>query len=115
MDQRFHYPGGMSQDVEDVPLLVPEDLPAGWVMPDRTRSSYNATPNAGACNSPVPPRTGADTISTALRRPGSLCAIRSRPAITQLIPSPVNAAPFRFNDTVCAVAVGFTIATVNAE
>ncbi|MGF3056532.1 hypothetical protein [Microbacterium sp. YY-01] len=24
----------MSQDVEDVPLLVPEDLPAGWVMPD---------------------------------------------------------------------------------
>ena len=23
----------MSQDVEDVPLLVPEDLPAGWVMP----------------------------------------------------------------------------------
>ena len=34
MDQRFHYPGGMSQDVEDVPLLVPEDLPAGWVMPD---------------------------------------------------------------------------------
>ena len=24
----------MSQDVEDVPLLVPEDLPAGWEMPD---------------------------------------------------------------------------------
>jgi len=24
----------MSQDVEDVPLLVAEDLPAGWVMPD---------------------------------------------------------------------------------
>ncbi len=24
----------MSQDVEDMPLLVPEDLPAGWVMPD---------------------------------------------------------------------------------
>jgi len=24
----------MSQDVEDVPLLVPEDLPAGWAMPD---------------------------------------------------------------------------------
>ncbi|WP_447943015.1 hypothetical protein [Microbacterium aurum] len=24
----------MSQDVEDVPLLAPEDLPAGWVMPD---------------------------------------------------------------------------------
>lgn len=26
----------MSQDVEDVPLLVPEDLPAGWQMPDPT-------------------------------------------------------------------------------
>ncbi len=24
----------MSQDVEDMPLLVPEDLPAGWAMPD---------------------------------------------------------------------------------
>ncbi|MEI2648632.1 MAG: hypothetical protein V9G15_06385 [Dermatophilaceae bacterium] len=24
----------MSQDVEDVPLLVASDLPAGWVMPD---------------------------------------------------------------------------------
>ena len=24
----------MSQDVEDMPLLVPGDLPAGWVMPD---------------------------------------------------------------------------------
>lgn len=26
----------MSQDVGDVPLLVPEDLPAGWRMPDPT-------------------------------------------------------------------------------
>ena len=26
----------MSQDVEDVPLLVPGDLPAGWQMPDPT-------------------------------------------------------------------------------
>ncbi|OLT17586.1 hypothetical protein BJF80_16390 [Serinicoccus sp. CUA-874] len=24
----------MSQDVEDMPLLVPEDLPAGWAMPE---------------------------------------------------------------------------------
>ena len=32
----------MSQDVEDVPLLVPEDLPAGWAMPDRPAIASSA-------------------------------------------------------------------------
>lgn len=42
----------MSQDVEDVPLLVPEDLPAGWQMPDPT---------------PIDPEQDSATIDAALK------------------------------------------------
>ncbi|MGW9827733.1 hypothetical protein ACUXNS_002763 [Brevibacterium pityocampae] len=42
----------MSQDVEEVPLLVPEDLPAGWQMPDPT---------------PIDPETDSAAIDAALK------------------------------------------------
>ncbi len=42
----------MSQDVEDIPLLVPEDLPAGWQVPNPT---------------PIDPDTDSDAIDAALK------------------------------------------------